>query len=267
VGIKEGEMKRLLLIGSAIAALAWGSVAAYASTTTVTTASPWAYACGHTTFGTATATATDPGATCAHGTTGNVGYCRDAQSQPVADTPGAVAAAFASAKLTLTKEGPTCDDMSAGATVKGLTTLTAASWDLAEGSYCQAGAPRLDVVTSDGKTHFFGCLANKSGSHVSFNLTAAGDGNTALPVESRGIVGKTVTSIDIVQDETGTAILMNLSFKGTAVVTATPTPTPTTSHLATTGGGGGDVPLWPIGVFLAALGLGLGSLAIRRRAA
>src|SRR5437588_255003 len=85
-------------------------------------------------------------------------------------------------------------------------TVTAASWDLVEGSYCQAGAPRLNVVTSDEKTHFFGCAANKSGSHVSFNLAAAGDGSG-----NGGIVGKTVTSIDIVQDETGTAILMNLS--------------------------------------------------------
>jgi hypothetical protein len=37
--------------------------------------------------------------------------------------------------------------------------------------------------------------------------------------------------------------------------------------LALTGGGGGDVPLWPIGLLLAALGFGLASLAIRRRAA
>jgi hypothetical protein len=257
-------MRRLVLIGSAIAALAWGSVAAYASTATVTTASPWAYACSHTTFGTATATATDPGATCAHGTTGNIGYCKDAAGQPVADTPGGVVATFASGKLTLTKEGPTCDDMSAGATVKGLTTLTAASWDLAPGSYCQAGAPRLNVVTSDEKTHFFGCAANKSGNHVDFKLDAAGDGSG-----NGGIVGKTVTSIDIVQDESGTAILMNLSFTGTAAVTATPTPTaaptatPTTPTLATTGGG---MPIWPvIGLLLAALGLA--GLTIRRRTA
>jgi hypothetical protein len=183
----------------------------------------------------------------------------------VADTPGGVVATFASAKLTLTKEGPTCDDMSAGATVKGLTTLTAASWDRAPGSYCGAGAPRLDVVTSDGKTHFFGCSANKTDNHVSFKLDAAGDGSG-----NGGIVGKTVTSIDIVQDETGTAVLMNLKFTGTAAVTATPTPTPTaaptaaptTPTLATTGGG---VPLWPIGLALAALGLA--GLAIRRRTA
>ena len=256
-------MKRLVLMGSAIAALAWGSVAAYASTATVTTVSPWAYACGHTTTTGNPATATDPGASCAHGTTGNIGYCKDAAGQPVADTPGGVAAGFASGKLTLTKEGPTCDDMSAGATVKGLTTLTAASWDLGTGSYCGAGAPRLNVVTSDGDTHFFGCSANKSGSHVSLKLDAAGDGNG-----KGGIVGKTVTSINIVQDEAGTAILMNLAFTGTAVVTATPTPTaaptatPASPTLAQTGGG---VPLWPIGLALAALGLA--GLTIRRRTA
>jgi MYXO-CTERM domain-containing protein len=63
---------------------------------------------------------------------------------------------------------------------------------------------------------------------------------------------------------------MNLKFTGTAAVTATPTPTPTaaptaaptTPTLAQTGGG---VPLWPIGLALAALGLA--GLAIRRRAA
>jgi hypothetical protein len=253
-------MKRLVMIGSAIAALAFGSVAAYASTTTVSTVSPWAYACGHTTFANPATKADTP----------------DSNGCPANDVAGTANAALVAGTLTLSKlcgeaaaAKCTADDLASGATVKGLTTLTAASWDLGTGSYCGAGAPRLDVVTSDGKTHFFGCAANKSGNHVSFNLTAAGDGNTALPVESRGIVGKTVTSIDIVQDETGTAVLTHLAFTGTAVVTATPTPTatPATSQLATTGGGGGDVPLWPIGVLLAALGLGLGSLAIRRRAA
>jgi len=253
VGIKEGEMKRLLLIGSAIAALAMGSVAAYASTATVSTVSPWAYACGHTTFANSATKADTPG----------LNGC------PANDVAGTAIASLAAGTLTLSKlcgeadaAKCTADDLASGATVKGLTTLTAASWDLGPASYCGAGAPRLNVVTTDNDTHFFGCAANKSGNHVAFKLDAAGDG-----AAKGGIVGKTVKSIDIVQDETGTAILMNLSFTGTAVVTATPTPTPTTSHLATTGGGGGDVPLWPIGVFLAALGLGLGSLAIRRRAA
>jgi len=248
-------MRRLVLIGSAIAALAWGSVAAYASTATVTTASPWAYACGHTTFGNPATKEDTP----------------DTNGCPANDVAGTANAALVAGTLTLSKlcgeadsAKCTADDLASGATVKGLTTLTAASWDLAPASYCGAGAPRLNVVTSDGKIHFFGCAANRSGNHVSFKLDAAGDGSG-----NGGIVGKTVTSIDIVQDETGTAILMNLSFTGTAAVTATPTPspaataTPTTPTLATTGGG---MPIWPmIGLLLAALGLA--GFAIRRRTA
>jgi len=245
-------MKRLVMIGSAIAALALGSVAAYASTTTVSTVSPWAYACGHTTFANPATKADTP----------------DSNGCPANDVAGTANAALAAGTLTLSKlcgevdaAKCTADDLASGATVKGLTTLTAASWDLGPASYCGAGAPRLNVVTSDGKTHFFGCAANKSGNHVSFKFDAAGDGSG-----NGGIVGKTVTSIDIVQDETGTAILMNLAFTGTAAVTATPTPTPTatptTPTLATTGGG---LPLWPIGLVLTALGLA--GLAIRRRTA
>lgn len=247
-------MKRLVLTGSAIAALAWGSVAAYASTATITTVSPWAYACGHTTFGNP-ATKTDT---------------PDSNGCPANDVAGTATAGLAAGTLTLSKlcgeiDAATCtkDDLAAGATVNGLTTLTAASWDLAPASYCGAGAPRLNVKTSDGDIHFFGCAANKNGNHVTFKLTAEGDGNG-----KGGIVGKTVTSINIVQDEAGTAILMNLAFTGTAVVTATPTPTPTptaaptTRHLAGTGGG---IPLWPVGLVLAALGLA--GVAIRRRTA
>ena len=247
-------MKRLVMIGSAIAALAWGSVAAYASTATVTTASPWAYACGHTTFDTPTTKADTPGS----------------NGCPSTDVAGTATAALVAGTLTLSKlcgeADPakcTADDLSSGATVKGLTTLTSASWDLGPGSYCQAGAPRLNVVTSDSKIHFFGCAANKSGNHVEFKFDAAGDGSG-----NGGIVGKTVTSIDIVQDETGTAILTHLSFTGTAAVTATPTPSPsptaapTTPTLATTGGG---MPIWPIGLLLAVLGLA--GLTIRRRTA
>ena len=246
-------MRRLVLIGSAIAALAWGSVAAYASTATVTTASPWAYACGHTTFGNPATKEDTP----------------DTNGCPANDVPGTATAGLGAGTLSLSKlcgdadsAKCTADDLASGATVKGLTTLTAASWDLVPESYCGAGAPRLNVVTSDGKTHFFGCAANRSGNHVDFKLDAAGDGSG-----NGGIVGKTVTSIDIVQDETGTANLIHLSFTGTAAVTATPTPSPTaaptTPTLATTGGG---MPIWPmIGLLLAALGLA--GLTIRRRAA
>ena len=245
-------MKRLFMIAAATAALAFGSVAAYATSFTV---SPWAYSCGQTDFGNPVTRADTP----------------DSNGCPATDIAGDSAAAYAAGTLTLSKlcgeadaAKCTADDLSSGATIGGLKTLTAASFDLAPASYCGAGAPRLNVVTSDGDMHFFGCSANRSGNHVSFNLTAAGDGNG-----KGGIVGKAVKSIDIVQDEAGVAILMNLSFTGEAIVTATPTPTPTPApaatappQLATTGGG----PL-PIGLLLgsAVVLLGLAAFVMRRR--
>ncbi len=238
-------MKRLIMISAAIAALAFGSVAAYATTVTV---SPWAYSCGHTDFGNPVTRADTP----------------DSNGCPATDVAGDAAAALSKLCGEATAAKCTADDMASGATIGGLKTLTAASFDLAPGSYCGAGAPRLNVVTSDGDTHFFGCAANRSGNHVSFNLTAEGDGNA-----KGGVVGKAVKSIDIVQDEAGTAILMNLSFTGEAIVTATPTPTPapaatTPPQLATTGGGE-----LPIGLLLGSILIvfGIAAFALRRRIA
>src|ERR1700674_3449400 len=105
-------MKRLLLIGSAIAALALGSVAAYASTVTVSTVSPWAYACGHTTLANPATKADTP----------------DSNGCPATDTAGTAAASLTAGTLTLSKlcvdataAKCTADDMASGATVKGLT--------------------------------------------------------------------------------------------------------------------------------------------------
>src|SRR5256885_10843383 len=132
MGSRRASMKRLVMIGSAIAALAWGSVAAYASTATVTTVSRWAYACGHTTFDTPTTKADTPGT----------------NGCPSTDVVGTANAALVAGTLTLSKlcgdvdaAKCTADDLASGATVKGLTTLTAASFDLGEGSYSGAGAP------------------------------------------------------------------------------------------------------------------------------
>jgi hypothetical protein len=165
--------------------------------------------------------------------------------------------------------------MSAGATIGGLKTLTAASWDLAPESYCGAGAPRLNVLTADGDMHFFGCAANRTGDHVNFDLSAAADGNAANDKNGGGIVGKEVISINIVQDEAGTAVLMNLSFTGTPIAapspstspttapTAAPTATPATRHLALTGGG--PLPVLPLGAGIALVLLGATALTLRRR--
>ena len=255
-------MRRLYLsVSLAFAAVlaALALVVAIPASATAFTVSPWAYACGETHFGNPASNVDTPGEA----------NCPDtAANQP----GGASASSYVGGVLTMSKTGQTSNDMSAGATIGGLVTLTAASWDLVPGSYCGAGAPRLNVVTADGKIHFFGCAANNKDGHVSVDLTAAGDG-----AGNGGVVGKDVTSIDFVQDETGTAILNHLAFEGNAAATPTPSTTATaatasatataTAAAATLARTGGGSP--PIGLFLGAfLALaGLSAFAVRRRTA
>lgn len=237
-------------------ALAFGValLVAVPASATAFTASPWAYACGATHYGNpATATA----AGCVEG-------------------GGTAEAAYTAGTLTLSKNGATSQDLAAGATIGGLVTLSAASWDLGPESYCGAGAPRLNVTTKDGKTHFFGCAANNHDGHVSLDLSAAGDGS------GNGGVGPQdeVTEIDIVQDEQGTAILQNLSFSGTAAPAPTPSasssatpapsgtaaPTPAPTHVAGLAQTGAGRDIWP-NVLLGGLLvlLGLASFVLYRR--
>jgi cell division septation protein DedD len=257
-------VRRLLMALGA--ALAFSGLPLAASATSFSV-SPWAYACGQTVFGNPVSQQVGPGNA----------NCTETDNA----TPGGAAAALSSGTLTLSKSGATATNAASGASIFGVTTLDSVSFDLGPGSYCGAGAPRLNVVTSDGDTHFFGCAANNTGGHVSLNLGAAGDGNA-----KGGVLGKTIASIDFVQDEvtigegpqTATAVLTNIQFIGaptpapppppaptpTPAATATPTVSPThaptaaptavpVSRLATTGRGTG-VP-WP-GLGLA-LGLGL----------
>jgi hypothetical protein len=130
---------------------------------------------------------------------------------------GTSSSSYVDGTLTMTKGGVSTDDLAAGATVGGLASLGAASYDVTGGS-CSAGSPRLNVVTADGDTHFFGCGPSNDAHHVVVDLSAAGDGNTTLPENQRGVVGKRVTSIDFVVDQTGTATVTNLSFTGTPTV-------------------------------------------------
>jgi hypothetical protein len=61
--------------------------------------------------------------------------------------------------LLLVKTGPTANFASAGVdmkNVKGII-LTELGYDIRSGSHCGAGAPRFNVVTIDGVTHFVGC--------------------------------------------------------------------------------------------------------------
>jgi hypothetical protein len=63
--------------------------------------------------------------------------------------------------LLLAKTGPTSNFASAGAEVKGVKgiSLSELGYDIRTGSHCGAGAPRFNVVTSDGALHFVGCVS------------------------------------------------------------------------------------------------------------
>jgi hypothetical protein len=63
--------------------------------------------------------------------------------------------------LLLVKTGPTPNFAAAIAELKGVkgTVLTELGYDLRANSHCGAGAPRFNVVTEDGVTHFVGCAS------------------------------------------------------------------------------------------------------------
>ena|SRR5437773_314790 len=166
------------------------------------TISPWAYACGHTTFANP-ATAQDT----AMATDG----C------PPGDIAGTATAAYNSTTgaLALSKGGATSDDLAAGALVGGLTHVTTASFDVA--GYCGAGAPRINVTTgaapgqAGSVTHFYGCSANNTAGHVSItfaNAASDGSGNGGVAPTD------TVYQISFVQDELGDTTLTNIKFNG-----------------------------------------------------
>jgi hypothetical protein len=249
-------MKRLLWIPAATIAVGMALASISASAATVTfRVSPWAYSCGK----------TDPGnPTVTRLYTPNSGGCPDS------GVPGSATSTYAAGKLSLDKlcleaDAATCtkDDLSSGATIGGVLHLTGFSYDW-EG-YCGAGAPRLNVVTSDDKRHFFGCAANNTDGHVNVNFSAAGDGSGNGGVSATD----TIRSIDFVFDEAGATAITDIAIQGTAVsTTPAATPSATTAatavpRLATTGGG--SLPLLPLGLGGGLVLAGLVGLAVRRR--
>jgi hypothetical protein len=102
--------------------------------------------------------------------------------------------------LFLQKDAVTSANAASGATVSGAEgqALTELGFDYRNDGHCGAGAPRFNVVTDDGITHFFGCA---SGTHEDL-----GNGWTRVrftpddafpPVTPE----ETIQSIDIVFDE------------------------------------------------------------------
>jgi len=131
--------------------------------------------------------------------------------------------------LILSKNGTTPTNASAGLVVHGVKDLhlTELGFDVRNGGHCGAGAPRFNVVTSDGVTRFYGCVY---GTH-SPNTPAPGWQrvrfltNVSYPGAPAITGGLTVTSISVVFDEgtdigpdfSGMVVLDNIDINGVLI--------------------------------------------------
>jgi len=102
--------------------------------------------------------------------------------------------------LLLVKTGPTGNFAAAIAELKGVKgiTLTELGYDVRTNSHCGAGAPRFNVVTDDGVTHFVGCSSPPP------LVKSASQGWKRLrwtPAQAFPPIAGTVRSIFIVFDE------------------------------------------------------------------
>jgi hypothetical protein len=107
--------------------------------------------------------------------------------------------------LFLSKNGPTADCSAAGASLKGVKgiTLTELGFDIRNGGHCGAGAPRFNVVATDG-FHFLGGCANgtKTPDTPQAGWTRVRiDPSNAAQAFPPIAPGAKVVSIDIVFDE------------------------------------------------------------------
>ena len=142
--------------------------------------------------------------------------------------------------LLLVKTGPTANFASATAeliNVKGIT-LTELGYDIRKlgttgdpaGSHCGAGAPRFNVVTSDGTVHFLGCNSPPPTSQtpsttgwIRLRWGAAGVIPAFPPIMATDVVKRIVIVFDEGQDPSGgpdqfgAAILDNIDVNGQMV--------------------------------------------------
>ena len=142
--------------------------------------------------------------------------------------------------LLLVKTGPTNNFAAATAeltNVKGIT-LSELGYDIRKsggiagsplGSHCGAGAPRFDVVTSDGTVHFVGCnsppgaVAAASNAWIRLRWGAAELAASFPPILPTDVVRRIVIVFDEgmdtsgAPDQFGAAILDNIDVNGTLV--------------------------------------------------
>jgi hypothetical protein len=137
--------------------------------------------------------------------------------------------------LMLSKNGPTADCSSAGASIDGVgpkkkgvqpgITLTELGYDVRNGGHCGAGAPRFNVVATDGN-HFMGACGNAT---VTPDTPQPGwmrvriDPTNPAQAFPPLAAGATIISIDVVFDEgvdtgpdlSGFVMLDNIDVNGT----------------------------------------------------
>ena len=137
------------------------------------------------------------------------------------------------AGLLLAKTGPTTNFAAAQVQLTGIkpgTVLSELGYDLRGGSHCGAGAPRFEVVTTDGHDWNIGCASPPGAPSTSSNtewtrLRWSGGGLQGYDAANGytfGAVTGPVKSISIVFDEgqdqgTGLAVLDNIDVNGTLV--------------------------------------------------
>ena len=131
--------------------------------------------------------------------------------------------------MLLQKNGPTTDNAAAGASITGVKgiTLTELGFDYKNGGHCGAGAPRFNVLATDG-FHFLGGCSNST---QMFNTPAVGWTRTRINPQNPGQAfppiapGATIISISIIFDEgndtgdtgAGSVIIDNIDVNGTLI--------------------------------------------------
>lgn len=125
---------------------------------------------------------------------------------------GTVVAHWTNEGLSLQKNTATSTNAAAGADIKGVEgdELTSLSFEVKNGAYCGAGAPRFNVYTDAG-TSFLGCSYG--------DRAAAGEGWTKVTFtgDELGTSGRAITGADVVMDEQGQTLLRNISVNGASI--------------------------------------------------
>jgi hypothetical protein len=137
--------------------------------------------------------------------------------------------------LLLAKTGSTANNASAGAELKKVrgTTLTELGYDIRKsggngasplGSHCGAGAPRFNVITQDGVTHFIGCNsppATPAGASTGWVRLRWNPATAFPPIAPTDVVSRILIVFDEGQDAGpdffGAAILDNIDVNGQIV--------------------------------------------------